>query len=173
MRGKSPTAGLGPRICIHPECGREFQPYRANQYTCSRRCYQRLESTRQRENDRRKNQEYKDHKNEWRRTDPHQKERMRAYNLESRLARYGATLEEYAAKLAAQHGVCMLCGKPPKPDGTRAAHSLHQDHDHETGRVRDLLCGNCNSGLGSFQDDPLLLRAAADYIERHRRVEYP
>ena len=64
----------------------------------------------------------------------------------------------------------MLCGKAAKPGGVRAASKLHADHDHATGRHRDLLCLSCNNGIGYFYDNPALLRAAADYIERHRQV---
>lgn len=82
---------------------------------------------------------------------------------------YGLTLEEYGQMLADQCGVCAICGKPevrvtPKGDLT----TLHVDHDHETGKVRSLLCYRCNSALGSMRDRPDLLRKAADYIERHR-----
>ena len=42
------------------------------------------------------------------------------------------------------------------------------DHNHTTGKIRDLLCGNCNGGLGKFMDNPELLIKAADYLkERH------
>ena len=75
---------------------------------------------------------------------------------------YGVPLEVYRAKLEAQAGVCAICGGPP---GKR---SLNVDHDHVTGKVRDLLCPTCNVGLGGLRDDPVLLRRAADYIERHR-----
>lgn len=42
------------------------------------------------------------------------------------------------------------------------------DHCHATGAVRDWLCRSCNAGLGLFRDNPAAMRAAADYIERHR-----
>jgi hypothetical protein len=35
-------------------------------------------------------------------------------------------------------------------------------------QVRDLLCGNCNRGLGLFKENPSLLTAAAWYLERHK-----
>ena len=41
------------------------------------------------------------------------------------------------------------------------------DHDHKTGKIRDLLCNNCNAGLGKFQDNPELLIKAADYLKEH------
>lgn len=77
------------------------------------------------------------------------------------------TVEEHDAKLAAQGGVCAICGQPPKPGGVRAASRLHMDHDHKTGRNRDLICNSCNKGIGDFKDDPVLMRAAAAYVERH------
>ena len=61
--------------------------------------------------------------------------------------------------LEAQGGMCAICGTAP---------AAHVDHDHETGAVRQLLCFNCNGGLGQFNNDPAALRAAADYVERHR-----
>jgi recombination endonuclease VII len=75
---------------------------------------------------------------------------------------YGLSLVEYREKLVAQNGLCAICGGPP---GKR---SLNVDHDHVSGKVRDLLCPTCNVGLGGLRDDPVLLRKAADYIERHR-----
>ena len=75
---------------------------------------------------------------------------------------YGVPLEVYRAKLAAQNGLCAICGGPP---GKR---SLNVDHDHMTGLVRDLLCATCNTGIGGLREDPMLMRKAADYIERHR-----
>lgn len=88
----------------------------------------------------------------------------------TKLAKYGLTVDDYDRMLAEQGGVCKLCGQPPNPEGIRASSKLHADHDHESGVVRDLLCTTCNRGLGYFKDDPVLLRAAAEYIERHRSL---
>ena len=85
----------------------------------------------------------------------------RTYHL---TRRYGISATEADAMLADQGGVCGLC---------RAAPAVHVDHDHQSGAVRDLLCFNCNGGLGQFRDDPALLRAAARYVEAHRAGQAP
>lgn len=76
-----------------------------------------------------------------------------------RLARYGLTEEDYDRLVASQDGACAICRREP-PEGT----NLAVDHSHADGRVRGLLCGPCNVGLGMFRDDPALLRAAIDYL---------
>jgi len=78
----------------------------------------------------------------------------------ARKAGVAFTVEEYAAMLTAQNGVCKVCQKPSS-DGK----SLAIDHCHATGKVRGLLCNNCNNGLGRFKDDPVLLRSAIQYLE--------
>ncbi|WP_042397750.1 endonuclease VII domain-containing protein [Streptacidiphilus carbonis] len=70
--------------------------------------------------------------------------------------RYGLGSAEVAAMIDAQMGVCAIC-LTPGPE--------HVDHDHKTGRVRAILCFNCNGGLGQFKDRPDLLRRGADYLE--------
>ena len=40
------------------------------------------------------------------------------------------------------------------------------DHDHETDRVRGMLCRRCNAALGMLRDDPAIMDAAADYVRR-------
>lgn len=74
---------------------------------------------------------------------------------------YNLAVYQYHAKMKKQNGACMICKKIPE-------HVLQIDHDHHdnNGRVRGLLCAPCNQGLGMFRDDPALLRAAAEYLEK-------
>lgn len=73
--------------------------------------------------------------------------------------KYGITPEHYDELLAAQGGVCAICGREPRPDI-----SLHVDHDHGTGDIRGLLCFCCNNALGDFEDDYERLAAAVRYL---------
>jgi hypothetical protein len=73
------------------------------------------------------------------------------------LAKYGVTIEWYEKQLLKQNGACAICLRPPKG-------RLAIDHCHDTGRVRGLLCFDCNSGLGKFADDIVRLHRAAAYL---------
>ena len=72
----------------------------------------------------------------------------------------GLTPEGYDALATAQNGACAICGCR---SDTRA---LHVDHDHRTGKIRGLLCNNCNRCLGLLKDDVAVLRSAITYLER-------
>jgi hypothetical protein len=75
---------------------------------------------------------------------------------------YGFTPEEYEALLESQGGVCAICASAEVQGyGKRLA----VDHCHDSSRVRGILCGNCNRGLGAFNHDPELLGAAASYLK--------
>lgn len=91
----------------------------------------------------------------------HREKRNKYYRRRNLLWRHGLTEEEYEAKLFDQSGVCMICLKPDEK-GRR----LYVDHNHETGKIRGLLCLRCNVGLGSFRDADELLDRAADYLRR-------
>jgi hypothetical protein len=86
----------------------------------------------------------------------------------------------YNQKLTEQGGVCEISGLPETSVSKRTGkvYPLAVDHDR-TCCPGDRSCGKClrglirrnlNVALGMFNDDPELLRAAADYIEKHRRT---
>ena len=84
------------------------------------------------------------------------------YFMRSRLKnKYGLSAERYWEMREEQGDHCAICAQTMKK-------TPHVDHDHSTGVVRSLLCDQCNMGLGSFEDNPDRLRAAARYIEAHR-----
>ncbi|MFI9806984.1 endonuclease VII domain-containing protein [Streptomyces sp. NPDC052301] len=69
---------------------------------------------------------------------------------------YGLTEAERDAMVAAQRGLCVICLNAP---------AVHVDHCHKTGKVRGVLCFNCNSAIGKLGDDPDAVRRAASYLE--------
>jgi len=75
--------------------------------------------------------------------------------------KYGLLHEDWLKMWESQNGKCLICGKSSiKPSDLRI------DHDHKTGKVRGLLCHNCNSGLGFFKDDPKIMIRAIEYLLR-------
>ena len=71
--------------------------------------------------------------------------------------KYGLTLEAFDELLASQGGGCAICGK---------ADVDNFDHDHESGRVRGILCWNCNVAIGQLEDDPDRAMALVTYLDR-------
>ena len=85
---------------------------------------------------------------------------------------FGLSLAEYREILETQNNACAICGKKNGSDlhsGTRTK-QLSVDHDHKNGIVRGLLCNDCNRAIGQLQDDPRLLRKAAEYLEKHQQI---
>ena len=77
--------------------------------------------------------------------------------------KYGITLEEREKLLKDQGYACAICQTPLQFEGTLT----HTDHCHTTGKVRGILCTNCNRGLGHFKDNVNSLKNAIYYLERH------
>lgn len=82
---------------------------------------------------------------------------------------YGISLDDYNHMLVKQNGVCAICRKAETVihPASKRVKPLTIDHDHETRKVRGLVCHACNSVLGYVKDSPLVLRSAADYLERY------
>lgn len=71
---------------------------------------------------------------------------------------YGMTEAQRDEMIAAQGGLCCICLKAP---------AVHVDHCHKTGRVRGVLCFNCNTAIGKLGDDPDAARRVVSYLEGH------
>jgi len=78
---------------------------------------------------------------------------------------YGISIEAYDQMLIEQNFKCAIC-----PKVLDLGRQTHLDHDH-TGekKVRGILCGGCNKGLGHFNDNPDILDSAAAYLRKHNK----
>lgn len=85
------------------------------------------------------------------------KAKMRSYWRRT----YGLTQEDVVELKDGQGGLCALCRERP---------AIHVDHDHRTGRVRGVLCFQCNAALGQFKDRIDVLEAAVGYLQRYSGV---
>lgn len=81
-------------------------------------------------------------------------------------AKYGITPEIFDQMLKSQDGACAICHEPETLIRRGSLCNLTIDHDHVTGKVRALLCNNCNRALGLLNDSAKILRAAADYLDQ-------
>jgi hypothetical protein len=72
--------------------------------------------------------------------------------------KYGMSLQDYDAMLARQNGACAICRRTFEKTPS-------VDHCHATNIVRGLLCSKCNQGLGCYDDDIDLMRAAVAYLQ--------
>lgn len=117
-----------------------------------------------------------DLRKEFRKSDPKKRQQVRRSALKSQLkGEFGLTLKDYRSMFDAQGGCCAICGKSgtrrgqgrPGRGGGRSK-KLGVDHDHATGKVRGLLCRECNAGIGFLKDDITLVQTALDYLKRGR-----
>jgi hypothetical protein len=76
------------------------------------------------------------------------------------------TLKDYDRLYKSQNGCCAICGVSQ----SKFCEQLVVDHDHKTGKVRQLLCRKHNSAIGLFGDDIVQVLEAVKYLKRHRKV---
>lgn len=81
---------------------------------------------------------------------------------------FGITIDSFEELLSKQKGVCSICKDDEK--SIRNKH-LAVDHDHTTGKVRGLLCSNCNRAIGLLKDNIQIIRRAAEYLEEFNENE--
>jgi len=83
----------------------------------------------------------------------------------AREKRYGIAIAVYNKMFEEQQGYCMICGKHQ----SELKRALSVDHNHHTGRIRGLLCGSCNTAIGSLRADfgLGLLQKAIEYIKEY------
>ncbi len=75
--------------------------------------------------------------------------------------RYGLTVEDYKGMVRMQGGLCAICNT------TGGSRGLCVDHNHSTGKVRQLLCNSCNLLLGMAKENTSTLTKAIEYLDKH------
>jgi hypothetical protein len=76
--------------------------------------------------------------------------------------KYGFTPEQYDSMLESQGGKCIVCGSDNLRHGVIIGLAI--DHDHVTGKIRGLLCSNCNTALGMLGNSPERILALYQYL---------
>jgi hypothetical protein len=102
----------------------------------------------------------KEYQRRWRKLHP---EKAKEHNLKKS---FGISLQNYKDKLKEQNNVCAICFKPEL-----AARDLAVDHCHTTGKIRGLLCTNCNKLLGHAKDNVEILQSAINYLNKHHSTQ--
>lgn len=95
-----------------------------------------------------------------------QRQRMQRLTPDERreivIRRHGLTRADFDQMVADQGGGCAACG------GISTKRPLQIDHCHDTGQIRGILCGNCNSALGHARDDVARLESLIEYLRKSR-----
>ena len=90
-------------------------------------------------------------------------EKQRSYLLKKK---YGITPEKYDEMLSEQDYKCYIC----HTHEDKIDRSLSVDHCHKTGKVRGLLCGNCNRFLGQIDDDINTAERLLEYLNKYKNI---
>jgi predicted transcriptional regulator YheO len=109
-------------------------------------------------------------------------EYMRQYHLKHKIKRnkqtrnailkmkYGITQQQYDQILKDQNGVCAICHNTETTKHQNGKiRSLSVDHDHQTNKVRGLLCYNCNIILGKYKENIEIFKSFCNYLMENNR----
>jgi hypothetical protein len=88
------------------------------------------------------------------------------YNLKKK---YGLTTKQYEDMIKNQNYECNICSKKfnNKINSLKAC----VDHDHETGKIRSILCNSCNGALGFIKENIIFISNMKDYLYKHKTDE--
>lgn len=86
-----------------------------------------------------------------------------------RLKNYGVSRYDFTEMMARQKCRCAICRTSLVPDSK----DVHVDHDHQTKKVRGLLCQRCNLAIGLFRDSPKIMNAAIRYLRKSTKENLP
>jgi len=92
--------------------------------------------------------------------------KVRTYQNAYAYKKFGLTVEQYKELVITQKGLCAICHKPETRMKNGRTQRLSIDHNHVSGKVRGLLCGACNSGIGYFKDDLVTINSAISYLQQ-------
>lgn len=85
-----------------------------------------------------------------------------------RFHKYGLTETDFKKLLIKQDNRCAICGVVPDSKTSRSQDGFHIDHSHVSGRVRGLLCGKCNTGIGMLKESEEILLSAIKYLQNNK-----
>lgn len=75
----------------------------------------------------------------------------------------GWSPSDYEKAYHRQNGKCAICGCTLNSSRfTR----FSADHDHKSGKLRGLLCNNCNTAIGLMKDSIIRLQNAIEYLKK-------
>jgi len=98
----------------------------------------------------------KKYNRQWKKDNP---KKVKSYTIK---ANYNLSYEDWSKMWESQNGRCAICEKPfTKPS------DAYVDHNHQTNKVRSLLCMKCNIGIGIFNDSPKLTAKVTEYLLRY------
>ena len=78
-------------------------------------------------------------------------------NFRKKEKRYGITKNDFKNMQISQNNKCKICKKE--------SFKLHIDHNHQTKKVRGLLCYNCNMAIGLLKENPEIFLNAIKYLQ--------
>jgi len=79
--------------------------------------------------------------------------------------KYGIGLDDYNKMFEMQKGCCAICGIHQ----SQTFKALSVDHDHKTGKIRELLCNSCNTSIGLLKENVSIFESAIEYLNKYKK----